>query len=302
MIDLRPYSGVVARIVARIVRSCAYRWGFVSGRLSERQGHGRVGERVRALPADELALVRARLGLWRAAGRHSAVVWICRRRLRRAERVYRRGCRRGWRDVRAAEKEASGLVAEAQEQFRALMRPRQVASYGPFVLYDDSLHEPDGEVSLASVRAVILPPDAGVPTGAGIEALAPEETPGRGKRHRLVVWSREGVTVHDLRNDDAEAHEFARLLNVAALNASHFNSARTAQINHAAERVEEARALAVARLTAARERLDSLQEDTSAIQEAKRLLVGARLATSEVDRSRATLALHQQRTKRRSTE
>jgi hypothetical protein len=296
MIDLRPYRGAMARIV----RTCVDRSGLVHARLSKvmRRGQGWVGERVRMVTADELALVWARLGLWCAVGRQSAVVWSCRWRLRRAEGAYRRRCRRGWRAVRDAEKEASAVVAEAQEQLRSMMRPRQVASYGPFVLYDDSLRGPEWEVSLAQVRAVILPPGATILKGAGIDVLPPEETPGRRQRHRLVVWSREGVSVHDLRNDDAQAHEFAKLLNVAALNAGRFDYARRSQMDHGAERLEEARAFAIACLAAARQRLDSVQADTSAIKEAKRLLVGAQLATSKLDRCRAAVVLHQQRTKR----
>lgn len=239
---------------------------------------------------EEILLRRARRELWKAKGRHCLGVLRSRVELQRAARTYRRECERAEKSVRKAENEAAAAVTRADEHLRDVARPREIASYGPFALLDDSLRSPSWEVSLASVHAVILPADSAALKGVGSAALPhldPQEHP---RRNRLAVQSREGENIHDFSRGDRNARDFARLVNIAALNAGRLDQKRREDMNVAAEHLEEARAWAATRLVTARELLDATVADTAALDVARDRLGRARVDTGEIEACRAAVA------------
>jgi hypothetical protein len=239
---------------------------------------------------EEKRLRRARWELRKANARHRLGVMRCRIDLRRATLTHRWTCRRAERVVAAAEKEASAEVDRADEYLRNVARPREIASYGPFALFDDSLKSPDWEVSLASVHAVILPAESAALKGVGSEALPSTNPPTRPRRSRLALEGRRGSSVHDFPRADRRARDFAHLVNVAALNAGKFDQQRREDMDTAAERLEETKAWATARLAQARRDLETTLANTTSLDEARHGLAKAQLDTAEIEASRSRVA------------
>ncbi len=237
------------------------------------------------------AVERARSGVWVASARHGVAVLRCRIWVIRASRGYRQRCRRAEKAVAAVEKEEALLVARANEQFHDLCRPQRLAGYGPYALLDNGLAGPDWEVSLPSVRAVVVPPAAVVLKGGGTPALRVPGDPACSRRSRLLIRSRRGLSAVDCPPQDARAREFAQLVNVAALNPQWFQENRREQIQQAADRLEAVRALGAQRITDVRAELDRALAATGPVDEARRLLRSTAQDTREGDRRRAALAL-----------
>ena len=225
----------------------------------------------------------ARRELWKAKGRYRLHVLRCRVDLRRAAFSHRWTCRRAERAVAAAEKEVSAELGRADEYLRSVARPREIASYGPFALFDDSLKSPDWEVSLATVHAVILPAESAALKGVGSEALPSTDPPARPRRSRLALEGRRGASVHDFPRADRRARDFAHLVNVAALNAGKFDQQRREDMDTAAERLEDVRAWATTRLVHAHRNLEATLTDTARLDDARRCLARAQLDTAEIE-------------------
>ena len=228
-------------------------------------------------------LRQARWDLWKAKSRYRLRILRCRVDLRRAALTHRWTCRRAEKAVAAAEKEVAAELGRADEYLRSVARPREIASYGPFALFDDSLKSPDWEVSLASVHAVILPAESAALKGVGSEALPSTDPPARPRRSRLALEGRRGSSVHDFPRADRRARDFAHLVNVAALNAGKFDQQRREDMDTAAERLEDVRAWATARLIEAHRGLESTLTNTTRLDDARRQLAKAQLDTGEID-------------------
>lgn len=246
--------------------------------------------RVFSRSDEEIRLRRARRELLKAKTSHRLRIVRARIELRRAATAHRWACRRAERAVTGAEKEASGEVGRADEYLRTVARPREIASYGPFSLFDDSLKSPDWEVSLASVHAVILPAESAALKGVGGEALPATEPPARPRRSRLALQGRRGQSLHDFPKSDPRARDFAHLVNVAALNAGKFDQQRREDMDAAAERLEEVRAWAVTRLAEAQNDLEATLVDTTALDAARQRLARAQLDTTDIDECRSAVA------------
>jgi len=237
----------------------------------------------------DVRLRRARRELLRANAMHRVRIVKARLELRLAVSRHRLACRRAERAVRSAEKEAGTRVARADEYLRTVARPRQIARYGPFSLFDNSLQSPDWEVSLASVHAVILPAESAALKGVGSEALPATEPRVRPRKNRLALQGRRGASVHDFPRNDPRARDFAHLVNVAALNAGKFDQQRREDMDAAAERLGEARAWADRHLADAHAHLETATTDTTTLDAARRRLAKAQLDTGEVDACRARI-------------
>jgi hypothetical protein len=238
----------------------------------------------------ELRVESARMRLAEAALAHESSLLAARVRVARARLAHRLRCRRAAREAAAVEKEATRVVARATERFRELCRPQRLADYGPFTLLDNGLEGPDWEVSLKSVRAVLVPPDAAALKGAGTRAFPVPAAGASPRRGSLVIRTRQGVSALECKPDDPRASEFAELVNVAALNPRRFEETRTDQIQQAADHLEAVRTAAARRIADARAALDEVRRDTTRIEEAERVLARIRADTRERDRRRALLA------------
>lgn len=238
------------------------------------------------------AVEHARGRLWWAAVVHGVAVLSARIGVLRANRAHRARCRRSRRAVVAVEKEEAQLVARAREQFHELCRPQRLARYGPYSLLDNGLAGPDWEVSLQSVRAVVVPPTAPVLKAGGTPMLrvpaAPDSEASR--RSRLLIRSRRGLSAVDCPSQDSKAREFAQLVNVAALNPEWFQENRHEQIQQAADQLEAVRALGARRISDARAELEQALAGTEPVEEARRLLRSVVSDTGERDRCRKALA------------
>ena len=239
---------------------------------------------------EEIRLRQARRGLWKAELLHRLRVTRARVELGRAQRTYRRGCQRAERAVRKAEKVSADAVSRADAHLRDVGRPREIASYGPFSLRDDSLHSPEWDVSLASVHAVILPAESAALKGVGSGALPRSDPQHHPRRSRLALRSRQGESSHDFPRRDGDAREFARLVNIASLNAGRFDQQRREDMSLAAEHLEETRLWAATRLAAAQKLLDATLSDTAALDAARGRLAQERHDTSEIDARREAVA------------
>jgi hypothetical protein len=248
--------------------------------------------RTRLVPwlRHRLAVARARGEVWVAAVQHDVAVLRCRAAVLRASRAYRARCRRAEKAVAAVEKEETELVARANAQFHELCRPQRLAGYGPYSLLDDGLVGPDWEVSLPSVRAVVVPPKAVVLKAGGTPTLRVPGEPAPSRRGRLLIRSRRGLSTVECPPQDPKAQEFAQLVNVAALNPEWFQENRREQIQQAADRLEAVRALGAQRISDARAELERVLADTEELEEARRLLRATERDTRERDRRRAALA------------
>jgi hypothetical protein len=228
-------------------------------------------ELVRELARRQLRIVRGWIGL------------------RRTELAYRLECRRARRSMRAVEKQSQRLVGEADARVRAATRPRRLARYGPFALFDDRIEGPEWELSLPSVRALVVPSEALTTWRAARGLPAAENEPAAG-RSRLLVQGRKGMSSHACRPDDKRAADFARLLNVAALNAPRFERRRRIETEAAVEALEQVRAACASRISAARASLAAAERDTAGIDLARQTLERTRADTAEIDRLRRRLA------------
>ena len=246
------------------LRQCIERW----------RAHA-PGRRVKAKLVLEVA--RRQLRILRA--------WLD---VRRAELVHRLACRRARREVRSVEKEAQRLMREADARVRSATRPRRLARYGPFALFDDRIEGPEWELSLPSVRALVVPSEA-VPTWSAARGLPPPESEPAGGRSRLLVQGRKGMSSHACRPDDKRAADFARLLNVAALNAPRFEKRRRIETEAAIDELEHVRAACAGRITAGRGSCASVERDTGRIHRARETLERTRADTAEIVRLRRRL-------------
>lgn len=233
----------------------------------------------------------ARGRVWAAAVGHRAAILRCRLGVLRASRAYRTRCRKAEKTVAAVENEEAHLVARANEQFHELCRPQHLADYGPYSLLDNGLVGPDWEVSLPSVRAVVVPPRAVVLKAGGTPALRVPGDPAASRRSRLLIRSRRGLSTVDCPSQDAKAREFAQLVNVAALNPEWFQENRQEQLQQAVDQLEAVRALGAQRITDARAELERVLAGTEQVEKAQRLLESTTRDTRERDRRRAALAL-----------
>lgn len=238
------------------------------------------------------AVEHARGRLWWAAAAHGAAVLRARIGVLRATRAYRASCRRSRRAVGAVEKEETQLVARASEQFHELCRPQRLARYGPYSLLDNGLAGPDWEVSLQSVRAVVVPPTAPVLKAGGTPALRVPAAgdPEASRRSRLLIRSRRGLSTVDCPQQDSKAREFAQLVNVAALNPEWFQENRHEQVQQAADQLEAVRALGARRISDARAELERVLASTEPVEKAQRILRSVASDTGERDRRRKALA------------
>jgi hypothetical protein len=237
------------------------------------------------------AVEHARGRLWWAATAHGAAVLRARVGVLRATRDYRARCRRSRQAVVAVEKEEAELVARASEQFHDLCRPQRLARYGPYSLLDNGLAGPDWEVSLQSVRAVVVPPAAPVLKAGGTPTLrVPAAADQEGsRRSRLLIRSRRGLSTVDCSPQDAKAQEFAQLVNVAALNPEWLQENRHEQIQQAADQLEAVRASGARRISDARAELEHVLASTEPVEEAQQQLRSVASDTGERDRCREAL-------------
>jgi hypothetical protein len=263
------------------------------GQLGSGLARLRDDARTRLVPwlRHRAAIEHARGRLWWAAAVHGAAVVHARIGVVRASRSHRARCRRSRRAVLAVEKEEAQLVARASDHFHELCRPQRLARYGPYSLLDNGLTGPDWEVSLQSVRAVVVPPAAPVLKAGGTPTLrVPAATDSEAsRRSRLLIRSRRGLSTVDCSPQDAKAREFAQLVNVAALNPEWFQENRHEQIQQAADRLEAVRALSARRITDARAELEHVLASTDAVEEAHQRVCAVRSDTGERDRRREAL-------------
>ena len=265
----------------------------VSGSLAVWAILGMLADRARRAgsPAERaLALLAARAAVAFALAVLAARVVHARAfvLVRRAQ--HRRRCLLAERQLRKAKREAEALVAQAEKRLQAVRRTRQLSKYGSFELFDDRLQGPDWELSLPSVRAVVVPPDAVINRGGGTERFPLPDAAGHGRRNRLVVQSRKGVSAQECGPRDEQAKDFARLLNVAALNASNFDRQRRAETEAATRSLEDAEAMAQQQIAEARARRNATQRDTSSIEDARNQVVRAAHETIALERRRELLA------------
>jgi hypothetical protein len=288
-VDQERLKETTARVTQELRR--VSRTGFA--RLASAWAQLREDFRTRFGPwlRHRYAVERARGRVWVAAARHGVAVLRCRVTVLRASRAYRSRCRKAEKAVAVVEKEEALLVARANEQFHELCRPQHLAGYGPYSLLDNGLVGPDWEVSLPSVRAVVVPPKAVVLKAGGTPTLRVPGDPAPSRRSRLLIRSRRGLSTVDCPSQDAKAREFAQLVNVAALNPQWFQENRREQIQQAADQLESVRALGAQRITDARAELHQVLAGTEPVEEARRLLSSTTRDTRERDRRRAALAL-----------
>jgi hypothetical protein len=235
------------------------------------------------------AVERARGRMWAASVSHGVAVLRCRIEVLRASHAYRARCREARKAADAVEQQEAALVARANEQFHEACRPQRLAGYGPYSLLDDGLVGPDWEVSLPSVRAVVVPPKAVVLKAGGTPRLRVPAEPAPSRRGRLLIRSRRGLSTVDCPPEDPKAREFAQLVNVAALNPQWFQENRQEQIQQAVDQLEAVRALAAQRISEGRAELERVVASTERVEEAQRRLRATARDTRERDRRRAAL-------------
>jgi hypothetical protein len=149
---------------------------------------------------------------------------------------------------------------------------------------------PEWEASLTSrVRAVVVPPEALPEASRLIARRPPAGRLKRVRRHRLIVTAPPFERELECQDDPAEAAEFARLVNVAALNAAQFAERRRAAAAEASRRVEEARSQWDARLEEARRQLEQAEAESGAIEEAQQRLAAVSQDTSALEERRSAL-------------
>ena len=188
---------------------------------------------------------------------------------------------------------------------RRHVRGRELTRLGELVLYDDRIETADGDGrALPGVRAIVDAPGnlvqrelaigrAGVDAAAALAALQ-----ARVRRSRdepvILVETPAFFSVRACDRDADAAREFARRVNVAALNAADVVAGRAGAVAEADATLVELRARRVAAMAAAEWSLERAEQDTGAIEEARRELAEAEADTSEIAGSRAALEALQQ--------
>lgn len=245
--------------------------------------------RARLAPATA-DVYRAHVAVWSTLVRRGTVLGARRGDVFLAEIRYRSRSWAAGRELRRAEERAAAVVAETETQMRAHMEPQQLARYGPFELYDDSLRGPDWEVSLQSVRAHMVEPGAVVLRGGGPELATLPPTLDHPEREHLVVSGRRGVSAVECPAGDDRAGSFANFVNVASLNSSRFDRRRRAAAALSAEQLEQTRAWALHQIVEARAGHERTVGDRRRIDEARRALVRVQIDMAPLDRRRQLLS------------
>lgn len=250
--------------------------------------------------AHEQALKSARLALKQAERAHTARVKERRKALVAAEKAHARSVAEAERELAEAARSDDPALRRAQQAVAEARRGRELTRLGELVLYDDRIETPEGTVELSpGVRAIVDAPGnlvqrelaigrTGVEAAAALAALQ-----ARARRSRdepvILVEAPALFSIRPCEHDADAAREFARRVNVAALNAADVVAGRAGAVAEADATLVELRARRAAAVAAAEWSLERAEQDTAAIEEARNGLADAEADTAEIEASRTAL-------------
>jgi hypothetical protein len=248
------------------------------------------------------AVKQAKQQLRDARKAHSARVKECRKILAEAQREHKRGVRAAERALEEARRLDEDVIREAEAKRRLAGERELLASWGPLVLYDDRVEAPEGVAALArDTRAVVDIAENLVVRERAMARLAGEaplavlrRLEGRGGRGRsrlfIALETNRFVSVVPCdKGDPDEVREFARRVNVAALNVEELAQGRAEAIALAERALSRLTARRAAAVDEAERVLAAAEDDTTAIDAAQRALAAAEADTDEVERREAAL-------------
>jgi hypothetical protein len=221
-----------------------------------------------------------------------------RKDVRRAERAYAGAVRAAQKELRDAESTEAEAIRALEERIASVASATEIARYGGFRLREDRIEAAGGAIPVvAGLRALVLPGEVLARSRPGSTALDQIlDANGYPRRRRTVKPERMYLSIEtpgsrlliEVHDEDG-ARDFARAVDVAALNADSVARARAvaaADIAPELTRLRHQRAEAVEQAAG---KLEAAEGDRAAVEEAEEKLAEAELATGEIVERRETL-------------